>query len=877
MADPASSVAVATGSLVVTGTATSFIAAENDLFCARGQTVPILRRDSPTQITLKQPWPVASLSGETAFNILSLGEYWRSAISINRRFADLLAKWEIVSPFKFDAAGTLAERDNYNNQPARFVYLAVDPLPVRVFVKLANTNSAADWSGPIYLGSGGQVEFQQALDQERNRAIQAEVALGQRADTITASLGGLRTDLTTEVARSTGKDSLHDSQISGLRTDLTAESGVARAAEAALGVRVDTEASERRAGDTANADAIGVVSDRLIRIEGDDGPGLGWLNDSSMPAVRVVLDDAGRLVAYSDALGHGARVGERGVLLRDGHGEDGPGLGWICDAATAPATTVTVTRSGRGLSYADAAGGQFEVDRYGTWRRVGAPEDGPGYGWLDAGQDSLAVALRCAPGGQLLEGRARGLPTHRLRFALGPNRDLIRIEDPGSAAPSIQAGPAVVIPPARIQATDGRQFDTPPAVLLSAAPGTELVQNEVTKLRAGGPYWLRYQFIRGSVNVERVSDSVVLVEGVDYSIDRDRGVVTGLKNVDQFDIRVTYTGTKQRVDYVVFNLETFAVSLVSGAEVARAPSLFEPAKPAGCSVIFRILRSANGAEVSPVHAYRDRVRIDRAQSIEAEIARQRRRVSKSRAKAMSGRSLIISGTGDSTKEHGGATPEVSNTSFNGYGRDLVAYFQAFDAAALAKIETYDLGDVYGKAHIRETADWRLVRFLRETYGATVEYRNRAISGTDSSDTVKADGFYNGTEPRRLAALVSDQADVVFSQFGMNELGRPWSYDTHCKLITALQAVGSDVVIVSSFRPNPLYDDNVERWFYTCARLRQAAEDCGAAFVDSTRIFAPQNLAAAGIASSEIAEANMLNHAGIAENRALGDLITELYR
>ncbi|MFH6783613.1 MULTISPECIES: hypothetical protein [Methylobacterium] len=251
MADPIPSVAVATGSLVVTGSATNFIAAENDLFCARGQTVPIASRQSPTQITLKQPWPAASLSGEQAFNVLSLGEYWRSAISINKRFADLLSKWEVVSPFKFDAAGTLAERDGYNNQPRGFVYVATDQIPVRMYIKLANANSASDWSFPIYIGSGGQVEFQQALDQERTQRIQADAALGKRIDDITAGTDpNVRPDLNAEIARSTAKDSQHDSQIGSLRTDLTAEAGSRVAGDATLSQRIDTEAGLRANGDT---------------------------------------------------------------------------------------------------------------------------------------------------------------------------------------------------------------------------------------------------------------------------------------------------------------------------------------------------------------------------------------------------------------------------------------------------------------------------------------------------------------------------------------------------------------------------------------------------------------------------------------------------
>lgn len=187
MPNPANSVAVQAGSLVVTGTLTSFVAAENDLFTARGAAVPIARRDGPNQITLKQPWPLETLAGEESWSILSLGEYWRSAISINRRLVELLAKWEVVSPFRFDEAGPLSGRSAYNDQPKGFVYAAVDQIPIRIYIKLANTNSESDWSLAIYLGSGGDVEFEQALAQERQQRETAVSTVSGRIDGVDAA------------------------------------------------------------------------------------------------------------------------------------------------------------------------------------------------------------------------------------------------------------------------------------------------------------------------------------------------------------------------------------------------------------------------------------------------------------------------------------------------------------------------------------------------------------------------------------------------------------------------------------------------------------------------------------------------------------------
>ena len=266
MPDPANSIAILAGDIVVHGTLTNFVAAENDVFVAGGAVGLIQSRDSTKQITLKQPWAGPSLSGVTQYNILSLGEFWRSAITINSRFAALLAKWEIATPFKFDAAGTLADRDQYNNQPKGFTYLATYPLPVQFYIKLANTNSASDWSAGITIGVS-QADYQQSLAQERTERLGGDAGLGQRIDGVVASIdpnlrrdlnaevtratgieGGLRTDLTSEVNRAKGIEG-------GLRTDLTAESAAARAAETALDQRftaaVQAETTGRLAGDAA--------------------------------------------------------------------------------------------------------------------------------------------------------------------------------------------------------------------------------------------------------------------------------------------------------------------------------------------------------------------------------------------------------------------------------------------------------------------------------------------------------------------------------------------------------------------------------------------------------------------------------------------------
>lgn len=180
MADPANSVAVATGSPVVSGTLTSFVAAEFDLFILNGIVAAIASRDSASKITLKQPWPGESVTGATGWTIVNTGPYWQSSVTTNKQLAALLGKFE-AGPVKWDASGPLSGRGAYNNQPKDFVYLSVDPAPFTLFVKLANTNSASDWSAgqPLQTKADSTAEAEAARDAAVQAAGTAQSVTGQ--------------------------------------------------------------------------------------------------------------------------------------------------------------------------------------------------------------------------------------------------------------------------------------------------------------------------------------------------------------------------------------------------------------------------------------------------------------------------------------------------------------------------------------------------------------------------------------------------------------------------------------------------------------------------------------------------------------------------
>ena len=181
MADPINSVAVATGSPVVTGTLTAFQAAEDDIFILNGDAYAVASRDSSSQITLKQPWRGTSLSGvaKPDWTIVNTGPYWQSTVAMNQQLSALLRKFE-AGPVKWDASGSSSARSQYDGQAKDFVFLSVDPLPFALYVKLSS--AIGDWSA----GQALQLKADSTAEAEAARDIAQAAAAAASANAATS-------------------------------------------------------------------------------------------------------------------------------------------------------------------------------------------------------------------------------------------------------------------------------------------------------------------------------------------------------------------------------------------------------------------------------------------------------------------------------------------------------------------------------------------------------------------------------------------------------------------------------------------------------------------------------------------------------------------
>lgn len=603
------------------------------------------------------------------------------------------------------------------------------------------------------------------------------------------------------------------------------------------------------------------------------GPDIGWLSDAdTSPVSALVVDRTGSGVSYVGQDGRTRRPSVTGLWRSEGEGESGPELGWLSDTG-APSTAAEIDGTGRGLTAIAPATPTQSPDTAGTFRPVPV-EYGPELGWLDSYDDSLGASASIDEAGRLVLGQCRGAWSHALDVIAGPSGP-IRRETPIDLANTVQTGPILSVPSIRIRRAYG-WINTQAGLVTSPIPASVAVSSAAYSLRYANPTFLAHQVVRGTVQVKRTSDNAILVEGTGYSVDRDRGVLVGLVNTADTPVTVSYTGYLIRTDYISADPSLGVPTLSQGTERPRVASLFPPVLPAGHKLLYRVFRTLDSADMAPVHLYRDRIRIDRQSDIEADIARNRRRIARARRKLQAGGSSKWGGTGDSITQFGGAvTPSEVNTVANGIRRDIIGYYDLYDTAARALIPTFDYGDGQGSTHIREGWNWRAILWAQRVYGVAINYRNWAISGTDSSNTINSAGYMNGSYPDRLNALVADSCDLVVCGFGQNELGSPASYAQNGAIWQALLNAGTDVIAVTPSRPQPRFQDRNEAWRFTCSELMRLADDLGVAVVDSSRIYDPTRIAGLGVSEAELAEATMQNHPGVIELRAMGDLITEL--
>ncbi len=385
------------------------------------------------------------------------------------------------------------------------------------------------------------------------------------------------------------------------------------------------------------------------------------------------------------------------------------------------------------------------------------------------------------------------------------------------------------------------------------------------------------------VTVRDANTNALLVEGVDYLVGYEHGVVGALGGSTR-SMRIVAAFKQRRYDGAFIDPETLTLSVVKGTGRIRDAQEFVPPAPAatGARSPIRLcnVRLAQGIEIIPTWDVDPDLGVRRP--LAGQVARDMRHAARAlvstRSRAASGQAIVVASAGDSIVAQQIGSPSFTRTPPNGVYRDrsvdeYLSQPGALGSDVLSTISLYDTGDGAGQAHTRLSVAWSVVQAL-QGYGSAVSYLNFCQGGTTSSqflaDTTWRDGVLNSG------------ANLLIWHFGQNEEGDPDIEYRTKDMLSRAYARGMDVIIFTNPRKNAQFGGSTrDGYLITCAALRRAAEWVDpatgrtAAFVDASVLYDDAQLGALGISRNDHSAANLFNHPGPFEIQTEGALAARI--
>ena len=335
---------------------------------------------------------------------------------------------------------------------------------------------------------------------------------------------------------------------------------------------------------------------------------------------------------------------------------------------------------------------------------------------------------------------------------------------------------------------------------------------------------------------------------------------------------------KERIDLIVINRSTDAVSRVAGTE--RDDDLdaleWQASVPANSLVLGRVRATSDIREAVSTAGFRGLIKTGSEGEIAMRAEKNRSLLRKTIGRSIRRDASTMLGYSDSLLAIQATTP-ASDYSPNGPYRDRAGtYLTRYPADTRAKIAYYTSAQLGrptydpdpGAVFTKFGRAWGVKAQLDALAGIDLwNYQNAGWGGASSAATQN-----NALWPARLNAAVAVNAHLVLLGHGMNDRGDPSIvYQSTLDQIAAFRAnatITPEVIVLGLMRPNER--DSIKAWREVHDALESAADDAQCAFAPTTHIADETTIGGLGVPASTLGSTNLEvvgggNHPGIYEH------------
>ncbi|WP_304308054.1 SGNH/GDSL hydrolase family protein [Pseudacidovorax intermedius] len=371
----------------------------------------------------------------------------------------------------------------------------------------------------------------------------------------------------------------------------------------------------------------------------------------------------------------------------------------------------------------------------------------------------------------------------------------------------------------------------------------------------------------------------------DYLLNPQHGVIVKKTAGSYVGASVTYNFARRRYDVIYIDPESKTLGVVQGTERDRDAAEFIPTIPSKAVALYHARLVGATVELIPVWYVTRAIKASLLGETEFERRRAHKLLRKTLGSLRAGKPLtmavysdsqgaIQSGIPSTTVPNGALRDRATTYLADAIGADLISQQTLFTSLSI-----FGVDDGAGQVHTKFGLHWEFKTALEQAFGYadnTIGLLNFGIGSTTSGSEAGPTPPPGGTEPTRLAALTASAATLVLIMFGQNEIGATTTEGNIAAIVTACRNVGKEVIVIGVPRFNAQrLTYTPTQWLFTNRALERAARSAGAAYLNTTALYADENLGVMGMSAQDFGQANLTNHPGIREMAILGQAAAAL--